>query len=138
MSDRVTRVILVVLAVPSLFGGAWAVVAPESWYDNFPGWSPRLVAALPPYNEHLATDAGSGLLATGGIALLAAVWLRRDAIVVAMTAYLIFGIPHAVFHTSNPAAALSASQDATSAITLWFGVVLASAVLATTVRKATT
>jgi len=36
--------------------------------------TPRLVAAEPPYNAHLATDAGAGLLASG-LVLLVAAWL---------------------------------------------------------------
>ena len=40
--------------------GLWAVLAPERWYDDFPGFDPRLVSAEPPYNAHLVTDAGPG------------------------------------------------------------------------------
>lgn len=135
MSRRWTRVVLVVLAVPNLFVGLWAVLAPSSWYENFPGWSPRLVAAVPPYNEHLATDAGAGLFAAGLLALLAAVLMRRDVIMVAMTGYLAFSLPHALYHLASPADALSASEDATNTLSLWVGVAVSTWLLVDAVRS---
>jgi hypothetical protein len=45
---------LVLLAVPNVVAGVWGLIAPDRWYDNFPGWAPRLVAAHSPFNEHLA------------------------------------------------------------------------------------
>jgi hypothetical protein len=57
LSSRWVTVALVVLAAPNLFAGVWGLVAPEHWFDNFPGWAPRLAAAFPPFNEHLASDA---------------------------------------------------------------------------------
>ena len=52
---------------------------PRRCCPRFPGWDPRLVAAEPPFNEHLAGDAGAGFLATGAIVLLAAWWAERRA-----------------------------------------------------------
>ncbi len=135
MSRRWTRVALMMLALPNLFAGLWAVVAPSSWYENFPGWSPHLVAALPPYNEHLATDAGAGLFASGLLALLAAFLMRRDVIIVAMTGYLAFALPHALYHLATPADALNASEDATNTLSLWVAVVLSSWLLVDALRS---
>ncbi len=70
MSQSWKRLILIGLAVPNILAGCWAVVSPANWYENFPGWSPRLVSALPPFNEHLVFDSGSGLLATGLLVLI--------------------------------------------------------------------
>lgn len=124
------RTLLLLLGIPNVIAGAWAVIAPENWYDNFPGWAPRLVAALPPYNEHLATDAGAGLLASGVLACYAATRPTQTAVVVtAMIGYLTFATPHALFHLANPADAMSASEDAVNVITLWLAVVAAGLVL---------
>ena len=49
---------VVTLAVPQLVTGLWAVIATRNWFERFPGVDPRLVAAEPPFNAHLATDAG--------------------------------------------------------------------------------
>ena len=135
MSRRWTRVALVLLAIPNLFAGLWAVLAPSSWYDNFPGWSPHLVAAVPPYNEHLATDAGAGLFAAGVLALLAAVLLRREVTIVAMTGYLAFALPHALYHLASPADALSASEDATNTLSLWVAVAVSAWLLVDALRS---
>lgn len=112
-----------------MVAGVWAVLAPQGWFDNFPGWSPRLVAALPPFNEHLATDAGAGLLAAGLVVWLAAWLMRRDVILTAMVAYLAFSVPHALYHMVNPADALSTAEDAVNVISLWVGVALAAVLL---------
>jgi len=116
---------LVLLAVPNLVAGLWGMFAPRSWYDDFPGWAPRLVAALPPYNEHLATDAASGLFAAGVLAAIAVWWRRRDVVLVAMAGYLAFSVPHALFHLAHPADALTTREDAVNTVSLWAAVVVA-------------
>src|SRR5680860_133705 len=90
MGMRPIRIVCALLAVPNLITGFWAVLAPQSWYDDYPGWAPRLVSAYPPFNEHLATDSGAGLLATGLVAGAAALWPRRDVVITAMAAYAAF------------------------------------------------
>ena len=121
---------LVVLAVPNLVGGLWGMFAPRNWFDDFPGWAPRLVAALPPYNEHLATDAASGLFAAGVVAAIAVWWRRRDVVLVAMAGYLAFALPHALFHLAHPADALTTGEDALNTTSLWAAVVVAGLVTA--------
>lgn len=126
---RWARPLLVVLAVPNLVAGGWAIVAPESWFEDFPGWAPRLVAAIPPYNEHLATDAGAGLLAAG-VLLVAAAWsMHRDVVIVAMIGVLAFAAPHALYHWANPADALTGSEDVVNSLTLLVAVVGPAVVL---------
>lgn len=120
------RIGLVAIGIPHAAAGAWAVVDPESWYESFPGWDPRLVAADPPYNAHLATDAGAGLLAAGIVVLVAA-WLADGRSVrLALAAFAAFAIPHAAFHTFNPSDALTDAQDVQNAAVLVFSVVAAA------------
>ena len=123
------------IGVPNLIAGFWGLVAPEHWFDNFPGWAPRLVAAIPPYNEHLATDAAAGLFASGVVAGLAAWWMKREIVIVAMAAYLAFALPHAVFHLANPADALTTSEDVVNSLSLTIAVVLAFAVMIEEIRR---
>lgn len=106
------RLAMVALGVPNLLTGAWAVLSPQGWFDNFPGWDPRLVAAEPPYNAHLATDAGAGLLASGVVMLAAAWFADGRSARLALLAYGAFAIPHATWHAFNPSDALTAAQDA--------------------------
>lgn len=114
------RLALVALGLPNLLTGAWAVLSPQGWFDNFPGWDPRLVAAEPPYNAHLATDAGAGLLASGVIMLAAAWFADGRSVRLALIAYGAFAIPHAAWHALNPSDALTAAQDAQNAGLLVF------------------
>jgi len=137
MRPTLTRVLLVLLAIPNVIAGLWAVFAPEHWYENFPGWAPALVAAHPPFNDHLASDAGAGLLASGVLAGIAAVWTRRDVILVAMVGYLAFSVPHAVFHLAHPSDALSTAEDTVNAVLVVTAVVGAIAVAVLAIRRAT-
>jgi hypothetical protein len=125
---------LVILAIPNLAAGLWGLIAPEHWFDNFPGWAPRLVAAFPPYNEHLAVDAASGLFASGVAAAIALGWRRRDVVIVAMAVFLAFALPHASFHLAHPAEALSGREDAVNTVTLWGAVAISAAVMITALR----
>jgi hypothetical protein len=129
------RVGLVALGLPNALAGLWAVLSPEGWYDKFPGWDPRLVAAEPPFNAHLATDAGAGLLASGFV-LLAAAWLAdRRSVQLAVVAFLAFAIPHTSYHALNPAPGLTSSEDTQSAITLAFSVAVGVVLLVGSTRR---
>ena len=122
-------VLMALLAVPNLIAGGWAIVSPRSWFDNFPGWAPQLVAAHPPYNDHLSFDAGAGLLASGLVMTLAMFWPKREVAVTAAIGYASFALPHALWHLANPAAALSTADNAVNAISLVLAVVGAAIVL---------
>jgi 4-carboxymuconolactone decarboxylase len=80
--------------------GLYALFAPHSFYSDFPvgrGW----VAALPSYSEHLVRDVGGLFLATA-VALLAAAWfMQRRLILVAAGSFLLFSVPHAIYHLLN-------------------------------------
>ena len=134
MSDTTTtsavrlwvRIGLVAIGLPNAAAGLWAVLAPEGWYDKFPGWDPRLVAAEPPFNAHLVTDAGSGLLASG-LVLLAAAWLAdRRSVQLAIVAFLAFDVPHTAWHAANPSPGLTSAEDAQNVAVLAFSVVAAA------------
>jgi hypothetical protein len=126
---------LVVLAAPNLAAGVWGLVAPEHWFDNFPGWAPRLVAAFPPFNEHLVSDAAGGLFAAGVAAAIALWWRRREVVIVAMVCFLAFALPHAVFHLAHPADALSDNEDLVNTVTLWVAVAIAVAITLVALRS---
>ena len=90
---------------------------------------PRLVAAEPPFNEHLVTDAGSGLLASG-IALLTAAWLAdRRSVRLGVLLFLVFAVPHTLWHATNESPGLTSAQDAQNVATLVFSVVVAVVLL---------
>ncbi|HMG41176.1 MAG TPA: hypothetical protein VK611_07585 [Acidimicrobiales bacterium] len=126
------RLGLLALGLPNVLAGMWAVAAPESWFDSFPGWDPRLVAAEPPYNAHLATDAGAGLLASG-VVLVAAAWLGDTRSVrLGLLAFATFSVPHAAYHAFNPAPGLSNAEDVQNVVVLVFVLLASVALLAGT------
>ena len=128
MSHRVPgwgRIGLVLLAAGQLFVGLWAVFATRSWFDDFPGLGPRLVAADPPYNAHLAADAGAGFLAAGVALLAAGLWAERSAVLVALLAYLAQALPHLAFHLTHPPDALTGGEQLVNLALLGSGVGIA-------------
>ncbi len=135
MAPGWVRLGLVALAIPQLVTGLWAVFDPSGWFDRFPGFDPRLVAAEPPFNAHLASDAGAGFLATGVALLLAAWWAERRVIAVALLSYLGFAIPHFAYHLREPAPGLTDSEDVTNVITLALAMALPLLIWWGTVRR---
>lgn len=94
------RVGLAVMFLEELMIGAWNTIAPESFYRLFP-----TVDLTPPFSEHYARDFGGASL---GLALLlgwALVRPRTDFVVAATLAYLMFAVPHFVYHLHHLAGA---------------------------------
>jgi hypothetical protein len=89
---------LVVLAVTQAVVGFWALFAPRSFYDGFPAAGHAWVALLPPYNEHLVRDVGGLSVALTVLLGAAAVTVERTLVRVAVAAFAVYTLPHAVFH----------------------------------------
>jgi uncharacterized protein DUF4345 len=98
---RWIRLGLILLAVPLVVTGAWALFAPESWYDDFPGSGRHWITPLGPYNEHLIRDVGAGFLGQAILALWAAIVLERRLVQAAALMALAFALPHFIFHLST-------------------------------------
>ena len=100
-SDSIRKALLWSVAAPSAITGLWALLAPSSWYENFPGlglvWLPETGA----YNEHLARDYGGALLALAVLLAWLAVAPRARLAVAAPVAYLVWALPHLVYHVAN-------------------------------------
>ncbi len=92
---------LVLLALPSAVIAAWSLVAPRSFYDDFPGGGRHWVSALPPYNEHLVRDFGAASLAIVVFLIAAAILLERRIVQVALIAFIAYSIPHFVYHLTT-------------------------------------
>jgi hypothetical protein len=89
---------LLAVAATPLTGGIWALLLPRAFYDGFPlpgaGW----VSNLGPYNEHLIRDYGALNLGLSVMLVAAALVLERRLLWVALTSWLVFEVPHFVFH----------------------------------------
>lgn len=98
---RWRRVALGYLGLVSLQIGVWALVAPRSFYDGFPGGGRAWVSVDGPFNEHLVRDVGALNLALV-VVLAAAAWtLSRQLIATAAIASLVWGVPHTIYHLVN-------------------------------------
>lgn len=94
------RGLLIALGGAQALNGLYALFAPRAFYHDFPfgrGW----VAALPAYNEHLVRDVGGLFLATGVLLVLAAIWLERRLVIASLVSWLLFAVPHTIYHLFN-------------------------------------
>ena len=122
------------LALPALVVGVWALVLPRSFYDDFPGAGRRWVAAFGPYNEHLVRDVGALNLALGVLLALAAFVLERRLVQAALAAWLVYAVPHFLFHVTE-LDALPFLDNVANVITLGLAVLLPLVLLAATSRR---
>ena len=95
------RVGLGYLALNAAVLGLWAVLAPRSFYDNFPGAGRAWVAIDGPYNEHLIRDVGALNLALLVLLGFGAVYLTRQLVTIAAIASLAWAVPHLLYHLFN-------------------------------------
>jgi alkylhydroperoxidase family enzyme len=95
------RFLLLALGVPQGLIGMWALFAPRSFYDDFPSGTDGWVNALGPFDEHLVTDVGALFVGLGVLLAIAAFTLHRTTVVAAAVTWLIYAVPHTVWHLFN-------------------------------------
>jgi hypothetical protein len=91
------RFALIYMAVALGVVAVYILVAPRTFYDDFPGWA-QWVSALPPYNEHLLRDFGSAGLGLAVLAGIAAAWMDRRLVQAAAIALFAGTLPHTIYH----------------------------------------
>jgi hypothetical protein len=107
MNDRIerhrgaVRFLLLALGIPQGLIGAWALFAPRSFYDDFPAGTDGWVNALGPFDEHLVTDVGALFIGLAVLLAIAAFTLHRTTVVAAAVTWLVFSVPHTVWHFFN-------------------------------------
>jgi hypothetical protein len=101
MRNSLSRLILLLLTVSASIVGAWAQFAPRSFYESFPGSGRHWVDVDGPFNEHLIRDVGGLNLALALVTLVAAVSLTPALVLAAAGAWLVYSIPHLVYHAAN-------------------------------------
>ena len=97
----VLRVGLSLLGLSLVGVGAWALFAPMSFQNDFPGMGRHWLPPLGPYNEHLTTDVGATFLALSVLMFLAAIWLTTRLVQAALIVWLVYSVPHLYFHLNN-------------------------------------
>jgi hypothetical protein len=88
---------LLLIAFAQLGATAQALLAPKSFYEDFPlgrGW----VEAYPSYNDHLIYDYGAYTLGALVALVIAAIWLDRRVVQLATASWLVSAVIHFVNH----------------------------------------
>ncbi|MBF6288491.1 hypothetical protein IU457_20155 [Nocardia cyriacigeorgica] len=112
----IIRIILWVLTIQGIVVGAWAVVAPRSWYTGFPGLGMRWISADGPYNHHLAADVGAFFLALAAVTGAALYYGDSLLARVAGLGWVVFGVPHLIYHLVHKPAEMGAGSFVLSVI----------------------
>ena len=107
--------------------GLVATLAPRAFYDDVP-W----VNLVPPFSEHLMRDYGAMNLSLALVFVVAAITMDRRMVRTALGAYLLFAIPHLIFHLTHlehftMAAAVGQTIALTIAALLPFGLLMLTA-----------
>jgi hypothetical protein len=84
------------LALVELAVGIVATLTPRVFYDYLP-W----VSLASPYSEHLMRDLGAMNLALAVVTFVAAITMEQLMVRTALTAYLVFAVPHLLFHVTH-------------------------------------
>lgn len=113
------RFLLLALGIPQALIGVWALAAPRSFYDDFPAGTDGWVHVLGPFDEHLVTDVGALFVALGFLLAFAAVTLRRGTVIAAGISWLIFSVPHFLWHVFNLDDMSTADAAANTATLAW-------------------
>ena len=113
------RFLLFALGIPQALIGLWALLRPSSFYDDFPAGTDGWVNPLGPFDEHLVTDVGALFVALGFLLCFAAVSLRRGTVIAAAIAWLIFSVPHFLWHVLNLEPYATADAVGQTATLVW-------------------
>ena len=95
-TDVLLRVGIWFITIVEFAVGIVATLAPRAFYDHVP-W----VNLAPPYAEHLMRDYGAMNLALGLVFVVAAITMNRLIVRAALAAYVVFAIPHLLFHVTH-------------------------------------
>ena len=134
--ERALQVVLGLMAVQFFALGAWAQLAPHSFYDDFPGGGRHWISADGPFNEHLVRDFGGLNLALGLVSVVALFTLGPAIVRAAAGAALVFAVPHFVYHLAN-LDRYDTSDQVANVIALSGAILLPLVVLAFTLRRST-
>jgi hypothetical protein len=96
LTNMPLRVGLWFLTLVELIVGVVATLTPRVFYDDVPG-----VSLASPYSEHLMRDVGALNLALAAVIFVATITMEQLMVRTALVAYLVFAIPHLLFHVTH-------------------------------------
>lgn len=123
MNGRGARVLFGAMALALGGVGAWALLAPDAFYSDFPAIGGRhWLRPLGDYNEHMVRDFGGLNLGLAAAAVVAAIALTRSAALCAAAAWEAYSLPHLAFHAAHTEP-YSASDNALNLFVLSLAVI---------------
>jgi len=90
------RIGIAVMVLDHVYNGVWGVLSPASYYRASPGANPA--GALDALNRVLVRDMSAGRLTLAVVLVIAAVWARRDVLVVALVGANVSGVVRLADH----------------------------------------
>jgi hypothetical protein len=135
MTRTVCRVLLAGLAAGSVVVGVWAQFFPVSFYEDFPAIGAGWISTDGAFNEHLVRDVGGLNLALASVTIAAALRPGRWLIQVAAVAWLLYAVPHLLYHLHH-LDPLATSDQVGIVASLAYTVVAPIAVLTLSVLRA--
>jgi L-ascorbate metabolism protein UlaG (beta-lactamase superfamily) len=99
-ANRLTVVVLLVLAAAALSVGIPATFAPRGFYNHYP-FIGHWVDRLPPYNQHLVTDVGEFELAFGLLFLWSARSRHPALLIPVCVVWALSQTAHAIYHATH-------------------------------------
>jgi hypothetical protein len=125
------RVCLVIVGLAQAEIGVWGLLAPHSFYKNYPGAGHHWVATLGTYNEHLVRDFAAMELGFAVLLISAAIWFGRRLVLIAGASFLTATLPHFVYHLTTTESFSTADNTASlGGFALEIAVVIVAMVLA--------
>lgn len=101
LASRAARALLAINLVTLLPLALWPLVAPQGFYDTFPGGPYHWIDINGPYNEHFLRDFGA-LNAALAVVIAYALWRPRAELVrAAGLAIAVYALPHTVYHLAH-------------------------------------
>lgn len=128
----VVRALLAFEAFGFVVVGAWALAAPRSFYESFPGAGRTWVGVDGPFNEHLVRDVGALNLALVAVLVAALWWGGATLVRTAAVASLVWTVPHVAYHLTHLDALATGGDQVAEAVSLLAAVAAPIVVLALT------
>lgn len=88
----VLRLGLMVLGLPQIVVGGWALLDSTHWHGG-------VITPMGPFNDHLVRDVGAALTALGVMLMGATISLRLRTLQLVLIGWLVFALPHAAYHS---------------------------------------
>jgi hypothetical protein len=95
------RALLAALSLSAAYVGAWATLAPRSFFHTFPGAGHHWTAMLPGYSPHQVADVGAFYLAFALLFAWAAWRPARELVVPLGIAFGLFSALHLGWHLTH-------------------------------------